>query len=57
MVSTTTNFWQFTSPHEASKITKHLILDVETRKSLLCGYLPAKILAYDVVDGNIDWSK
>ena len=49
--------WQFQNPNECRKIEQSISIDVEVRASLLCGYLPAKIIGSRVIDKKLEWSK
>lgn len=48
---------KFEGPSKARKKEKTIVITVEARKSLLCGYLPAKILDYKVIDQKPEFNK
>ena len=48
---------KYEGPIKARKKEKTIVLTVEARKSLLCGYLPARILGYDVIDQKPEFYK
>jgi len=49
--------WKYNNPKECRRIGESLEIDIEVRASLLCGYLPAKIIGSRVIDKKLEWSK